>query len=84
MSDINGRLNDSIAEAVKEDGDFVLKWVCLIEVLDKEGERNILRVLSDEAASWDILGYLQYAIQMEQTENLLQHMVMLRGGEDED
>lgn len=84
MTDINSRLADSIAEAVKEEGDFVLKWVCLIEVINSEGERNVWRVVSEDCADWDTVGFLQYALQIEQTGSLLQHMVMLRGGEEDE
>lgn len=66
MSEVRDSLAASISEAVKDEGDLVIKWVALIEVLDENGERCVWTIGNEGATSWDILGLLHHALSLQQ------------------
>ena len=80
--DITSKLGDSIAEALTEEGDFVLKWFTVIEVISKDGQKDVWRIVSDDCEVWDFLGLLDYVKQKTRTQDILLHM--LRMGEEEE
>ena len=84
VSEVRDRLAGSISDAVKDEGDYVIKWVSLIEVLDEHGERCIWTIASDGSTSWDTLGLLQFALQTEQANHVLSRFVLREQGEEDE
>lgn len=59
-------LNNLLSECLHGHGDLVTRWVLLIEVVDQEGRRAMWNLASPDMKSWDALGMLTYATQIEQ------------------
>jgi hypothetical protein len=60
------KMTDAICNAVAGDGDFVTKFVCLVEVIDTDGDSCLWAVASKNISSWETLGMLTWALQHEQ------------------
>lgn len=52
---ISSALQDSL-----DDGEYVVQWVAVIEVLDKNGERNLYPSAMPGMKPWDTMGLLDY------------------------
>jgi hypothetical protein len=76
------KMTDAINTAIGA-GEFVTKFLCLVEVIDSDGEAALWAVTSSEINSWDILGMLSWGIQHEQSGKLLR-MLGQAMEEDED
>lgn len=54
------RLRDAIPRALE--GEFVTKWIVLLESVDAQGERTVLQATSDDVRVWESLGMLHHAL----------------------
>ena len=59
-------ITDAISGAMGAEGQFVTKWVALVEVANPEGEREMWSFTSEGMKPWDSLGMMTHAIHMEQ------------------
>lgn len=54
-------LYDALAKVVHNDeGGLVSKWLCLVEVIQKDGNRAIWALASTDLAPWDQLGLIEF------------------------
>jgi hypothetical protein len=53
-----------------EDGYMLTKYLTVAEVIGRDGMRSVLLVTSREMKSWETLGMLGYAAQLEQAETV--------------
>lgn len=54
------KINEAIRLIFQEyGGDFVVKWVSVVEAVDEEGERFLQTFTSPDAKRWDIHGLLK-------------------------
>jgi hypothetical protein len=58
-------LADGVATAVGLQGDMPLRWVSVIETIDREGKRCMWQFGSEGITVWDALSLLDYAITKE-------------------
>ena len=46
-------------------GALIIKWVTVAEVVETDGERSLRIEVSDEMPTWDVLGLLGFATQVQ-------------------
>ncbi len=66
LEQIRDRVGNALAQALSGESEMVTRWVALIEVMDADGERSAYVMAPDGAKSWDTLGLLSFATQMQQ------------------
>lgn len=74
MADVDSmqdKMTDAINTAIGSEGEFVTKFVALVEVIDGDGDTCLWAVTSKDINSWDILGMLQWGLQHEQAAKVL-------------
>ena len=67
-------VENALANALSDEGDMVTKWVLVAEVIGDEGQRGVWTLAPDDAAAWDTLGLLTWAVQLEQAAAVQQAM----------
>lgn len=48
-----------------DDGEMILRWVAVAEVIDKDGEKGLYTMTSPDLKAWESLGLLQFALAVE-------------------
>lgn len=67
MSDEGVELQEQINRAIDDImPGFAIKYLVIVDASNSDGEREFWTFCSDDARSWDILGLLQYALQLQQ------------------
>ena len=64
--DILVKIGDALSQVMATEDEMVTKWVCLVEVIDTDGERGLWTLAPEGAKPWDTLGLLTHAIHREQ------------------
>ncbi len=67
---VERQIGESISAALRASGEFVNRWVALIETVDEQGRRGIWTATSEGLTAWDSLGMLEFAKQREMAETL--------------
>lgn len=64
---VAGEVADAIATVLaRHDKSMVTKWVALVESIDPDGRRGLWTLYCEGSTTWDVLGMLAYAAQVEQ------------------
>lgn len=61
---------DRLTQAIQDsatDGELVIKWTAIVEILDSNGEKGIWTVNSEDSTLWDIMGMMEFAQQKMRT-----------------
>lgn len=62
---LRDRLDSGLADAFRDTGDMVNRWVLVTEVVDSNGERALWLNANKDCKTWDILGMLHSAIMIQ-------------------
>lgn len=63
-AEVEARLADAIANVLP--GEFVTRWVALVETVDAEdGARGLWTLTSDDVMAWDTVGMLQHGLHLQ-------------------
>lgn len=64
MADLDSasdKVNDALFTIINEEGAaMITKWVCLVEVVDKDGEKSLWSLGSDDLSLWDRIGMIEF------------------------
>ncbi len=67
MSATREAVTDAITQAFRDQGAMLTRWTLLAEVIDHEdGGRSLWVLAPPESTTWDTLGLLAFATQLEQ------------------
>jgi hypothetical protein len=64
-AEIEAKLNDALAQAVRDEGELATKWICLAEVIGPDGERALRTMASEGLTAWESKGLLSEALDTE-------------------
>lgn len=60
------KMGDAISQVMQIEDEMVVRWVAVVEIIDKDGERGCWTLAHEGARTWDIFGLMQFAISREQ------------------
>lgn len=64
MADLDSasdKVHNALSSIVnEEEAAMITKWVCLVEVIDKDGEKSMWSMGSDDLSMWDRIGMIEF------------------------
>lgn len=63
-------MGNAIAQVMFENDEMVTRWISIVEIVDANGTKMLWTLAPQEMRSWDSLGLLSFAIQLEQSRSV--------------
>lgn len=77
------RLDNAFKETLDE-GEMILRWVAIAEVIDKDGERGLYTMTSPGIQAWESLGLLEFGAAREKGSIALNDLVRTEIDDEEE